>query len=400
MTAAPTGQKKRKTPQPSMVDDFVSDVARDILLGNQDETTGRSQILSCLMGSPAITAMVNLSRTRMPTSGETMADAVRAECEKRLKTKVLSQDNSGVDLLMLTSSSATGWAERFLKSGANWILANAAKSVQEDATDPHSMSTSLRYSDSTYFSGSCAMHREVYAWMEQATRSRKKLNPARSAFALRVIYDLPDVVRPEPPYRQRIVTKLDNNPASAHQAARHQLHIVSGKQVPTDRLDHDMMALWDNYTPEQLYRLVSAGTLAASQIATPGCADFLRPAQRDIKAFTGRVMKAAGKTTKQQRDIIRQALSGFIETEFSLQQLTGAAHKRPLQERAEHQQRYRTHLPAFLRAAASLDTGLGSSSADVYQTLFDLAAPMIQEHRVAEDFYTFTTSEFTPQEVA
>lgn len=391
---------QRAPAQPTTVDSLVAEIARNVLTGCQDESEGRSKILSCLMGSPAITAIVDMCRYRMPNRGEVMMDAVRSECEKRLQAKVCADDGSGVDLLKLTSASATGWAEQFLKSGSTWIFANAARTVREVATDPHSMSVSDIYNSRTTQLASSAIHREVYAWLEECTGSRKKLNPARSSVALRVIYGLPDVIRPDPRQRQRIVTKLRNDPASAYQAARHQLYIVSNKPVPQDRLDHDMMALWDDYSADQLHRLISSDMLAPSQIAIPGCADYLRPAQREIKAFTGRVMKAAGKTTKQQRDIVRQALTGFIESEFSLSQLTGAAHRRSLEERVEHQTRYRKHCAALIQAAASLHTDLGATSAQVYQALFQLAEPMIHEKRVEGDFHTFTTTDTAQREVA
>ncbi|NWN87101.1 MAG: hypothetical protein HLX51_00940 [Micrococcaceae bacterium] len=400
MTVISKKSVRQKPTTPSTVDDIVSQIARNVLIGEQAESHGRSKILSCLIGSHAITAMVDQCRRQMPTSGEVMLDAVRSECEKRLKSKVLSDDGTGVDLLTFTSASATGWAERFLKSGANWIFSNATRTVREDATDPHFMSTTDIYgADSTTLTSS-AIHREVYAWLEEATSTRKKLNPARSAVALRVIYGLPDVIRPDPRTRQRIVNKLNNDPASAYQAARYQLYIVLGRPVPKDRLDHDMLALWDDYTPDQLHRLISTQMLAPSQIAIPGCADFLRPSQKEIKAFTGRVMKAAGKTSKQQRDIIRQSLTGFIETEFSLHQLTGAAHKRTVAQRTEHQQRYRKHFHELNQATASLNTGLGATPMQVYRTMFTLAEPMIHEYQVSDEFHVFTTTDNAPQEVA
>lgn len=399
MTPTSTGPVQQTISQPSTVDGFVSEIAQNVLLGHQDESEGRSKILSCLMGSPAISSMVDLCRYRMPNCGEVMLDAVRLECEKRLKSKVLTGSGSGVDLLTLTSASATGWAEQFLKSGSAWIFANAARTVREDATDPHSMSASEIYNSSTTGLASSEIHREVYAWLEERSSSRKKLNPVRSAVALRVIYGLPDVIRPDPAHRQRILTKLHNDPASAYEAARYQLYMVTNRSVPKDRLDHDMMALWDNYSADQLHRLVSSDMLAPSQIAVPGCSDYLRPAQKEIKAFTGRVMKAAGKTTKQQRDIIRQAMMSFIETEFSLHQLTGAAHKKSPEERADHQRRYRKHFPALTQAAASLGTDLGTTKQQIYQSMFQLAEPMIHEKQIEGDFYAFTSTDNEPQEV-
>src|SRR5690625_1682470 len=102
MTAIQSGPVQRPIVQPSTVDEYVSAIAHNVVQGNQDEAEGRSQILSCLMGSPAITAMTDLCRYRMPSSGEVMLDAVRSECEKRLKSKVLADDGTGVDLLQLT----------------------------------------------------------------------------------------------------------------------------------------------------------------------------------------------------------------------------------------------------------------------------------------------------------
>lgn len=121
-------------PDIATMDTIATGVAQQVADNTLDEHPARAQILSCLVSSPAIAAMVELFRRQTPSSAESMSEAVRTECEKRIRVKVLATNGAGLDLELLTTSSATGWAERFLRSGAQWIFANAARSVREDAT--------------------------------------------------------------------------------------------------------------------------------------------------------------------------------------------------------------------------------------------------------------------------
>lgn len=377
----------------STVDAIVTDLAHSVLGGDLDESDGRSQILSCLTGSSAVDSMVQLYQRQVSTASASVSDAIRSECEKRLGTKVLAVDGSGVQLRRLVTASATGWAERFLKSGASWIFSNAVRTVQEDATDPHTMSRDGTWSTHSVLN-LAEVHRDVYVWMEKTQGTKhNKLRQARSAVALRMAYRLPEVIRPHYSIRHRVLAKLNDDALSVQQAARQQLRAVTGTPVSPQHRDDDLMSLWDDYSPDQLHTMLSGDCRAAQWIALAGCCDYLRPAQRDIKAFTGRVMKAAGRTTVSDRRIIRQAIAAYIETEFSIEQLRGAAHKLSKQQRLDQQHRYRMHTRQLLQAAASLHTDLGVTADAVFYRLEQLAAPMIHELHLVDQFHDFHTQE-------
>lgn len=229
-------------PDIATMDTIATGVAQQVADNTLDEHPARAQILSCLVSSPAIAAMVELFRRQTPSSAESMSEAVRTECEKRLRVKVLATNGAGLDLELLTTSSATGWAERFLRSGAQWIFANAARSGREDATDPYTMSrSSLWAAEST--PSLAQVHRDVYAWMAKTNSTRKQLRSARSAVALRVAYDIPDMLRPHYTQRHQITDLLNHDPYRAYTAAKQQLYVVTGSAADIGQRDDRLMAL-------------------------------------------------------------------------------------------------------------------------------------------------------------
>src|SRR5699024_10703765 len=112
-----------------------------------------------------------------------------------------------------------------------------------------------------------------------------------------------------------------------------------------------------------------------------------------IKAINVLMMNAACKTTFSDLRINRQAIAAYIETEFSIEQLRGAAHKLSKQQRLDQQRRYRIHARQLLHAAASLNTDLGATADAVFYRLEQLAAPMIHELHLVDQFHDFHTQE-------
>jgi len=236
------------------------------------------------------------------------------------------------------------------------------------------------------------VHRDVYAWMEKTNSTRKQLRSARSAVALRVAYDIPDVIRPHYTQRHRITDLLNHDPYRAYTDAKQQLYVVTGSAADIGQRDDRLMALWDDYTPEQLYRLLSSDHRVPGWIAQAGCADFLLPARKDHKALNGMAIHAAGSRDKATRHVIRQSVTTVLAVECGIDQLSHANHKRSRQQRLQDQRRYRHHATELFTAAAALKTALGTTADAVYETLFELATPFIHEYQFIDQYLQFADS--------
>lgn len=356
--------------------------------GRISEAAARKNIAVLLSNSVAVDRAVAAYRSRHPTASSVTLDVVRAECEHLLSAKIEKTDlSSSFDLHRAAGASPVGWASQLLKSASARLAATVHRRVRESATEDIFEPLEGRWSSiaksHANFTGA-EKYLAAHSWLQQRKSTRSQsTREAEHAFAFLHAFNLPSPVRPHYRERRQVHRTIMERPQACWHAAATQFMAVGGtvNRRVDDDVDDRIAALWDDYTADQLQRLVLKDDRAAPLLGTVFTADFVRPSAAVTRKFVSAVARRT--TRRTDKETLREAARALIEVEFSTSPLNLSTTQTPLQQRQAVQDDYISRAAGLFGAAAEVPGHpLGTDAEEVYACLYESVRSFTRERTI------------------
>lgn len=316
--------------------------------------------------------------------GLQMMQDLATEMEELLFQKVMQTEPGGFDLDLGLDASATGWARQLLRAGRMSMIRNIQTRTTSKMTlvDPSPM---RQWQDSGWVAGPyTAFHNattndridlqnlsqtmeDAADWLRSKTRHlRDSSKLAAQAATIMHAYGVPALVRPRIQERKRLKAIIDAEPSLAHRSIAAMRALIEGE--PYEVIDSGLMALWDDYSFEQIDNITRAAPRVAGVLVDSVLADRARPSRTVLRSFRASV-RAMGKGRGWAR-LAEETCEAFIALEFeaySSFDTTGADYR---DERVAGRRIACLKAPdVFARALAFKGQRLGLNEADLYDQL-------------------------------
>ncbi|WP_354214715.1 hypothetical protein [Arthrobacter sp. UYCo732] len=361
-------------------DSECHDILQRHAAGLVDGTEARRLIAASLHRSGIAYAV---AREKTVHGVQLMQD-LATEMEDLLFQKVMQTEPGGFDLDLGLDASATGWARQLLRAGRLSIIRNIQTRTTSKMTlvDPSPM---RQWQDSGWVAGPyTAFHNAVTSdrhdpqnlsqtmedaadWLRSKTRHlRDSSKLAAQAATVMHGYGVPALVRPRLQERKRLKAMIDAEPGLAHRSIAAMRALIEGE--PYEDVDSGLLALWDDYSFEQIDNITRAAPRVAGVLVDSVLADRARPSRTVLRSFRASV-KAMGKGRGWAR-LAEETCEAFIALEFeaySSFDTTGADYR---DERVAGRRIACLKAPdVFARALAFKGQRLGINEADLYDQL-------------------------------
>ncbi|WP_139187295.1 hypothetical protein [Pseudarthrobacter chlorophenolicus] len=345
-----------------------------------DGTEARRLIAESLHRSGIASAV---AREKTVIGVQLMQD-LATEMEELLFQKVMQTEPGGFDLDLGLEASATGWARQLLRAGRLSMIRNIQTRTTSKMTlvDPSPM---RQWQESGWVAGPyTAFHtattsdridpqnlsqtmEDAADWLRSKTRHlRDSSKLAAQAATIMHAYGVPALVRPRIQERKRLKAMIDAEPGLAHRSIAAMRALIEGE--PYEVIDSGLMALWDDYSFEQIDNITRAAPRVAGVLVDSVLADRARPSRTVLRSFRASV-RAMGKGRGWAR-LAEEVCEAFIALEFeaySSFDTTGADYR---EERVAGRRIACLKAPdVFARALAFKGQRLGLNEADLYDQL-------------------------------
>jgi hypothetical protein len=325
-----------------------------------------------------------VAKEKTVVHGPQMVQDLAAEMEDLLFQKIMQTEPGGFDLDLGLEASASGWARQLLRAGRLSILRNIQTRTTSKMTlvDPSPM---RQWQDDVVYSGSySAFHNastidradpthlsqkmeDAADWLRSKTRHlRDSSKLAAQAATVMHGYGVPALVRPQIIERKRLKDLVDAEPGLAHRSIAAMRSLIEGE--PYEPVDEGLMALWDDYSFDQIDIITRAAPRVAGVLVDSILADRARPSRTVLRSFRASV-RAMGKGRGWAR-LAEETCEAFIALEFeaySSFDTTGADYR---DERVAGRRIAILKAPdVFARALAFKGQRLGLNEADMYEQL-------------------------------
>jgi hypothetical protein len=316
--------------------------------------------------------------------GMQLMQDLATEMEELLFQKVMQTEPGGFDLDLALDASVMGWARQLLRAGRLSMLRNIQTRTTAKMTlvDPSPM---RQWQDSGWVAGPySAFHtattldradplhvsqtmEDAADWLRSKTRHlRDSSKLAAQAATIMHGYSVPALVRPQIQERKRLKAIIDAEPGLAHRSIIAMRALIEGE--PYEVLDEGLMALWDDYSFDQIDTITRAAPRVAGVLVDSVLADRARPSRTVLRSFRASV-RAMGKGRGWAR-LAEETCETFIALEFeaySSFDTTGADYR---DERIAGRRIACLKAPhVFARALAFKGQRLGLNEADMYDQL-------------------------------
>ena len=306
------------------------------------------------------------------------------EMEELLFQKVMQTEPGGFDLDLGLDASVTGWARQLLRAGRLSMIRNIQTRTTSKMTlvDPSPMRT---WQESGWVAGPYSafhtattvdrndpMHisqtmEDAADWLRSKTRHlRDSSKLAAQAATVMHGYSVPALVRPRLVERKRLKAIVDAEPGLAHRSIVAMRALIEGE--PYEAVDSGLMALWDDYSFDQIDTITRAAPRVAGVLVDSVLADRARPSRTVLRSFRASV-RAMGKGRGWAR-LAEETCEAFIALEFeaySSFDTTGADYR---DERVAGRRIACLKAPdVFARALAFKGQRLGLNETDMYDQL-------------------------------
>lgn len=306
------------------------------------------------------------------------------EMEDLLFQKVMQTGPGGFDLDLGLDASVTGWARQLLRAGRLSMIRNIQTRTTSKMTlvDPSPM---RQWQDSAWVAGPySAFHsatttdrddathvsqtmEDAADWLRSKTRHlRDSSKLAAQAATIMHGYGVPALVRPRIQERKRLKAMIDADQGLAHRSIVAMRALIEGEAYET--LDAGLMALWDDYSFDQIDSIARAASRVAGVLVDSVLADRARPSRTVLRSFRASV-RAMGKGRGWAR-LAEETCEAFIALEFeaySSFDTTGADYR---DERIAGRRIACLKAPTvFTRVLAFKGQHLGLTEADLYDQL-------------------------------
>ncbi|GAA4033754.1 hypothetical protein GCM10023063_16970 [Arthrobacter methylotrophus] len=316
--------------------------------------------------------------------GPQMVQDLALEMEELLFQKVMQTEPGGFDLDLGLDASVSGWARNLLRAGHLSMLRNIRTRTTSKMTlvDPSPMrqwqdsswhaSSYVTFHNAAVFDRTDPNHlsqkmEDAADWLRSKTRHlRDSSKLAAQAATVMHAYSVPALVRPQIIERKRLKDLVDSEPGLAHRSIAAMRSLIEGE--PYEAIDEGLMALWDDYSFEQIDTITRAAPRVAGVLVDSILADRARPSRTVLRSFRASV-RAMGKGRGWSR-VAEEICEAFIALEFeaySSFDTTGADYR---EERIAGRRIAILKAPdVFARALEFKGQRLGLNESDMYEQL-------------------------------
>ncbi|MCU6479106.1 hypothetical protein [Arthrobacter sp. A2-55] len=295
--------------------------------GALDETETRKAIAAALHRSGVV---IQVARERM-LSHTQMVNDLCEDMNDLLYRKIMQTAPGGFDLNLGLYSSATGWARQLLRAARATLLRDlrtrteaklslvdpiAAKQEQEGVRrDPsYRQFHGAAYQDKDHEDSPNQKIQDAVEWYQSKARHlRDSTRLAASAASIMHGLGVPALVRPRLAERRRLQGLLHADPSLAHRSLRAMRSLIEG-EPGNETIDEGLLALWDDYSYDQIDATAQAPFRMASVLVDAALADRARPPRPVLRAFIASV-RALG-TGRGWSRLAAELSDTFIALEF------------------------------------------------------------------------------------
>lgn len=274
------------------LDERARQIAADACSGKIDAHTARMEIVGLIFEAKVMQFVADA--TRVPVWER---DELETRVHDNLIERVLDED--AFSLETASHSSVIGWArqEGFRKS--QWALGEIRRERRKGFSVPTFEGTQI---ESDLAIGGDVTPKPNDEFLDLAEGFSKKAKGTRergrSIIAARTLLDafrLPNPIIPaEPADREWIVAAVNRDHELAHRALVAFHHLIDGSMSDTDkRIDQRLLALWDDYSYEQIELLVGKTPLVCRTIVAAACSRRPRPNKSVVSEVRDTVILAA-----------------------------------------------------------------------------------------------------------
>ncbi|MCC3292846.1 hypothetical protein LJ759_18155 [Arthrobacter sp. zg-Y1110] len=377
--------------QPTITTDTTCrDVLQQYASGAIEEMAARQLIAASLHASGIARTVAREKTVQNPQ----LRDDLQADMEELLYRKIMQSEAGGFDLTLALNTSSTAWARQLLRTarssllrnihvrtGARLDLIDPVPDKDRFAETPPPISHTAFHSASVGGAGDPAEAGETFTdaadWLRSKQRHlRDSSKLSASAASIMHGYRVPAVTRPPLPERKRLKAMLDSNPELAHRSVSAMRALIESEPYPFT-VDEGLLALWDNYSFDQMDAIASAPPKVAQVLVDAAVSDRARPSRNVLRLF-GASVRALG-TGKGWARLAAETCETFIALEFeaySSFDTTGSEYR---DERLAGRRITVLKSPeVFARVLAHPGQRLGMTENDIYEQLDRLITTMTE----------------------
>ncbi|MGK3708781.1 hypothetical protein [Arthrobacter sp. IK3] len=371
-------------------DSTCRDVLQQYAAGSLEEHTAR-QLIAAALHASGITGSV--ASEKAVQSPQVRAD-LQAEMEVLLYTKIMQTEAGGFDLTLAMNTSATAWARQLLRTARASLLRNIhiRTNARLDLVDP--VPNKDKYTDSPPPLSHTVFHSasvdeaddpnedgetftDAAEWLRSKQRHlRDSSKLSASAASIMHGYGVPAVARPPLAERKRLKAMITEQPELAHRSVTAMRALIESEPYPYT-VDEGLLALWDNYSFDQMDAIASAPPRVAHVLVDSAVSDRARPSRNVLRLFQASV-RALGTGVGWAR-LAAETCETFIALEFeaySSFDTTGAEYR---DERLAGRRISVMKSPeVFARVLAHPGQRLGLTENDIYEQLDRLITTMTE----------------------
>jgi hypothetical protein len=299
-----------------VVDTRATDIANQVLNGSISERDGRWMIVTDILSTDVVFTVARWRR--FDATAQEREDLI-PEFNELVQRKALQETEGGMDLVRIAAgTSACGWARNLLRNGGMQSeLRDMRRITNRNSTiDPTldlSGSEGVSYADMAFhtdsvtpdfdgaITGQAEANEEIDDLQEEflsaAAGKRSGARLMLAAQTMQKAFKFSAPIRPMDPFEREFVRNTvseDENAAVEAVTAMHAL-ITSVQTEEQRNIDPRMLALWDDYSVDELHRLSLMLPEAAQTLVLAAVALKPRPS-RDHLAATLWIVRNADKS--------------------------------------------------------------------------------------------------------
>lgn len=377
--------------QTDRIDEQALEIARDIIAGKRDEAEGRWAIAILVMHADVPRHVTRRFREMNPQVREDVMDKL----QRLIQDKITQTEPAylNLDSIVTKGYSLCGWARQLARAAVGSAVRDVTAIFRNTTfVDPnvdvngeldfglagtgHALDYAQTPSPLTADRTSDVVDHELLTAQiedDYTEAARKTLATGRmklAAQALRDAFKLPAAIRPDDLIDREAVLDMLNADEDAARNAAASLHaLIDGVQSPDQAaIDERLLALWDDYTLDQLHELVTKPARVAQTIAIAALTLDAKPNREIIRATLATIRRLVPNTQKWST-ITRDLLDSYLASETEATNVfnrSSAPSEADLTKRMIDAMAYRERLELV---AADADAHLGDTAAKVAETV-------------------------------
>lgn len=265
-------------------DNLCQEIIRRVETDDIDELKAREQIAELLEKTRIAWFAANeFNKSFPPQVREDLGTEMRA----LLYAKVMQRDGRGLEFDRAKGASLAGWARALLRSANYSLLRKVKAPFIVDPTDGHRTYIGEQPPAQPFRNTEveAAGFEVAMEWFTARSRQLRDNSRAQAAYqSVMFSLDVPALVRPEYSERIRLRRLYDQDPALAFRSAC-AVRSLRDRMGATIEVDPGFLALWDDYSYNELDRVATSNDMLAQALVTGALADKPRPIRTTVRDF-------------------------------------------------------------------------------------------------------------------